>query len=69
MQLNVLQLGCCLTLVQAVLAYTDKELKDMFKETFGNIEKETINGEVTVDYGSVPTWLAGKYKLNHSLFV
>ncbi|XP_060584886.1 carotenoid isomerooxygenase-like isoform X2 [Ruditapes philippinarum] len=61
MQLNVLQLGCCLTLVQAVLAYTDKELKDMFKETFGNIEKETINGEVTVDYGSVPTWLAGNF--------
>ena len=59
---NVVHLGYCLALFTVVLANREEDLLlDMLKEGFGNIEKETINEEVTIEYGAVPKWLAGRY--------
>lgn len=55
----------CGLLSQARATYTSDELLDMFSVGFSNIINETIDGDVTVESGTIPNWLQGNF-MRHS---
>ncbi|XP_053406723.1 carotenoid isomerooxygenase-like [Mercenaria mercenaria] len=63
MQLNTIRFAvlCYLTILAGASTYTEEDLVDMLKDGFRNVDRETIDGEVTVEYGSIPTWLSGNF--------
>ncbi|XP_045181134.1 carotenoid isomerooxygenase-like [Mercenaria mercenaria] len=40
---------------------TEDELTEMIKDGFRNVERETINGQVILEDGYIPTWLSGNF--------
>lgn len=42
-------------------AYTDAELTVMFRDGLRNVVRETIDAPVTVEKGSIPSWLSGNF--------
>ncbi|XP_045188570.2 carotenoid isomerooxygenase-like isoform X2 [Mercenaria mercenaria] len=63
MQLDTIRFAVlsCLTILAGVSTYTEEDLADMLKDGFRNVDREIIDGEVMVEYGSIPTWLSGNF--------
>lgn len=57
----MLTISVCTLILEVAAVYSESEITDMFKIGFGNIQKETINGETTVENGHIPTWLSGDF--------
>lgn len=64
MHLNTfgIAVSVCTLVLDLTAAFSDAELKEIFKVGLRNIKREIVNGEVTVEYGVIPTWLSGMYQ-------
>lgn len=54
---------CCTILAGFVVhgsGYTPAELQEMYNHGLKDIQSETIDGPVTLEHGSIPTWLSGQ---------
>lgn len=47
-------------IVNDILGYTENERKQFLMAGLSDIQRETIDGPVTVESGNIPTWLNGK---------
>lgn len=45
----------------AVAGYTPSQLQELLKDGLRNVVKETIDGDVTIESGSIPAWLQGNF--------
>ncbi|XP_076117851.1 carotenoid isomerooxygenase-like [Mytilus galloprovincialis] len=52
-------------IVNDILGYTENERKQFLMAGLSDIQRETIDGPVTVESGNIPTWLNGNF-MRHS---
>lgn len=49
-------------------AYTGDELTEMLRTGLGNVLRETINGDATLEKGTIPKWLSGTHFIIFIIF-
>ncbi|XP_053387890.1 carotenoid isomerooxygenase-like [Mercenaria mercenaria] len=59
--MHILLVLLSIAILSTAHAFSGNELTEMLKDGLGNVVKETINGVVTLEKGSIPVWLSGNF--------